>query len=59
MYQINKWDNPNEVLRTYEFTDDVTIHYGKVKGGTGYQLKFPDDVDPGSVMKFIKEEKLN
>ncbi len=58
MYQINKWSNPNEVLRTYEFTQDVTVYYGKVKGGTGYQALFPKDVSPGDALKFVGEAPL-
>jgi hypothetical protein len=58
MYQINKWNNPNKVLRSYEFTEDVTVYYGKVKGGTGYQVLFPKDVTPGSVLQFIGEAPL-
>jgi len=58
LYQINKWNNPNEVLRTYEFTQDVTVYYGKVKGGTGYQVLFPKDITPGSVMNYLGEALL-
>lgn len=57
-YQIEKFDNPNEKQRTYEFTQDVTVYYGKVKGGTGYQAYIPDDIDPASILKFAKEKPL-
>ncbi|MFH0790210.1 MAG: LamG-like jellyroll fold domain-containing protein [Candidatus Omnitrophota bacterium] len=55
---IKKWGNPVEKLRTYEFNDDVTTYYGKVKGGKGYQAYFPDDVDPADVLNFTEEIKL-
>jgi hypothetical protein len=58
MYQISKWNNPNKVLRTYEFTKDATVYYGKVKGGTGYQVLFPKDVNPGDILKFLGEAPL-
>jgi len=58
MYQIGKWNNPNKVLRTYELTQDVTVYYGRVKGGTGYQALFPKEVNPGDVLKFIEEAPL-
>lgn len=58
MYKITKWENPNSVLRTFELTQDITVYYGKVKGGTGYQALFPKDVTAGDVMKFIGETPL-
>jgi len=58
MYQIDKFDNPNEVLRSYEFTRDVSVYYGKVRGGTGFQVLFPKDVTPGSVLKYLGENPL-
>ncbi|MCP4536459.1 MAG: hypothetical protein GY832_04870, partial [Chloroflexi bacterium] len=58
MLQITKWNNPNEVLRTYEFTQDVTVYYGKVKGGTGYQVLFPKNVTPGDTLKYLGEASL-
>jgi len=57
-YQINKWGNPSEVMRTYKFKRDVTVYYGKVKGGTGYQALFPADVNPSSVLKYVDEVPL-
>jgi RHS repeat-associated protein len=58
MYQIEKFSNPNEVIRTYEFTEDVTVYYGQVKGGTGYQALIPSDVTPGDVLRFVDEAPL-
>ena len=58
MYQIDRFDNPNEVLRSYEFTQDVSVYYGKVRGGTGFQVLFPKDVTPGSVLKYLGENSL-
>ncbi len=53
-----KWLNPVKSLRTYRFTEDVTLYYGKVADGTGYQAFFPPDVRPGSVLQFVGEELL-
>lgn len=36
----------------------VPVYYGKVKDGTGYQVLFPKDVQPGDVLKFIEEVNL-
>jgi RHS repeat-associated protein len=58
LYQIDKFKNPIEVLRTYEFTQDVTVYYGKVNGGTGFQVLFPRDVTPGGVLNFLGENVL-
>jgi RHS repeat-associated protein len=55
---IAKWGNPIEKLRTYEFTQDTTVYYGKVAGGTGYQALIPADVKPGNVLKFVREVNL-
>lgn len=58
MYQINKVDNPIEILRTYEFKVPVTVYHGRVKGGTGYQAYIPDDITTSEVLKFIDEKTL-
>ncbi len=59
-YNVIQHTNPREMMRTYEFTTDVTVYYGKVKDGTGYQILFPDDLDvtPGDVLKYIEEGPL-
>ena len=58
LYRVEQWGNPLQVSRIYEFTRDVTVHYGKVAGGNGYQILFPTDVDPGDVLKLIDETLL-
>lgn len=58
MYQSAKYGNKNELVRTYEFKQNVTVYYGKVKGGTGYQVCFPDDVNPGSVLNWTDMRRL-
>ena len=58
MYQIVKYNNPNKVVRTYEFTQDVTVYYGKVKGGTGYQILVPKDINTSDILKFKDEAAL-
>lgn len=58
LYNLQKWGNPIENVRTYELTTDVTVYYGKVAGGNGYQLLFPRDINPGSFLEFIMEAPL-
>ena len=58
LYNLQKWGNPLESVRTYELTTDVTVYYGKVAGGNGYQILFPQDINPGSVLEFLKEAPL-
>lgn len=55
---IKKWGNPVTRLRTYEFNQDVTVYYGKVKGGTGYQALFPQNVDTSAVLNYRGQTKL-
>ena len=56
-YKVNKYGK-REVIRTYEVTEDVTLYYGKVAGGKGYQALFPKDVRPSQVLKFKEEVPL-
>lgn len=58
--QLNvlKWGNPLEEMRVYEFTEDVTVYYGKIMGGRGYQTLIPRDVKPADVLRFIEGEIL-
>ncbi len=45
-------------MRTYEFKRDITLPYGRVRGGKGYQTFFPDNVNPEDYLKYIEEESL-
>jgi hypothetical protein len=55
---VKKWSNPREELRTYEFTEDVTVYYGPVAGGKGYQILMPRGVDPADVLKHLESVPL-
>jgi hypothetical protein len=55
---VVKWDNQLEKLRTYEFTEDATVYWGRVAGGKGYQVFFPKGLDPASVLRFVSESPL-
>ena len=57
-YRIQKWGNPNRVLRVYEFVRQATVYYGKTKGGTGYQVVFPFPLDPSQFLRHIGEMAL-
>lgn len=52
---VRKYGNPLEHRRTYEVTKDVTVYYGRVKHGKGYQILFPEDIRPANVLKFTEE----
>ena len=43
---------------TYEFTQDTTVYYGKVKDGTGYQILIPKDVSPADVLRPTGTDRL-
>ena len=58
MYQVLKWKNPNTRLRVYEFSEDVTVYYGKVRGGKGFQVYIPDDVDIATALRYVSEKRL-
>jgi hypothetical protein len=58
LYNLKQWGNPLQVSRIYEFTRDVTVLYGKVAGGKGYQILFPGGIDPADVLKLIGEIAL-
>ncbi|MBV9071218.1 MAG: RHS repeat-associated core domain-containing protein, partial [Acidobacteria bacterium] len=53
-----KWGNPVEKLREYEFTQEITLYYGKVADGKGYQILFPPGTVPGDYLKFVGEVPL-
>ena len=50
-YNIAKWGNPAQVMRTYRLTEDVTMYYGRVAGGEGYQSLIPRSVDPSAILR--------
>jgi hypothetical protein len=43
--------NPAHVMRRDELTQDVTLYYGEVAGGQGYQALIPRGIDPESVLR--------
>ncbi|MFH1258518.1 MAG: hypothetical protein ABII74_01665 [Elusimicrobiota bacterium] len=57
-YNVSKWGNPLKKVRVYEFSQDVTVYYGKVAGGKGYQVLLPDDIMPNKLLKFKNELPL-
>jgi RHS repeat-associated protein len=57
-YNIAKWDNPADVMRTYELTEDVTLYYGRVAGGEGYQALIPSGIDPASILRLVSARPL-
>jgi len=57
-YFLSFHNNPLNKLRAYEFTADVTVYYGKVKNGSGYQIYIPSDINTSDVLKFIREKEL-
>ncbi len=50
-YNIAIWGNPSEVMRTYRLTKDITMYYGRVAGGDGYQALIPRSEDPSAILR--------
>jgi hypothetical protein len=57
-YNIVKWNNPRQVMRTYELTKDTQMYFGNVAGGEGYQALIPEGIDPGSILRFVSARPL-
>lgn len=57
-YNIVKWGNPAEVVRTYVLEKDVTMYFGRVDGGEGYQALIPEDLDPESILRLVGARPL-
>jgi hypothetical protein len=55
---IRKWGNPVDRLREYKFTKRITVYYGKVAGGKGYQVLFPKGMDPRDFLDYQGEVPL-
>jgi hypothetical protein len=53
-WNVAKWGNPLEVVRTYEVTQEMTVYYGAVAGGNGTQILFPFSVEAGQIGQFVK-----
>jgi len=58
MYNVAKWNNPGEVVRSYELAEDVTVYAGWVEGGTGYQYLLPRDVPANVILRLVRERDL-
>lgn len=58
LYNVKKYGNPVNRLRTFVFTKEVTVYYGKVTGGKGYQVLFPKEITPCSVLKLVADVAL-
>ena len=57
-YNLAKWGNPAQVLRTYRLTESTTMYFGKVAGGEGYQALIPRGVDPSSILQLVSVKSL-
>jgi len=51
MYKTARYGNTRELVRGYEFKQATTVYYGKVKGGTAWQVYIPDDINTGDILK--------
>jgi len=45
-------------MRTYRLTEDVTMYYGRVAGGEGYQALIPRGVDPSAILRQVGARPL-
>jgi RHS repeat-associated protein len=57
-YYLRAWGNPTQVMRTYVTTEDVTVYYGSVARGEGYQIVAPQGVTPASVVRQVGARPL-
>jgi hypothetical protein len=57
-YNLVKWDNPREVLREYRLKQDMSLPYGQVAGGKGFQALLPRGVDPADLLEFVRGHPL-
>jgi len=58
LYNHELWNNPNTKMRRYEVTQDVTVYFGKVKDGVGYQFFIPNHVEPKEVLRWTDTWRL-
>jgi len=58
LYALKQWGNPLQVMRVYEVIKDVTLPYGRVYGGTGFQALFPEGAIPAKYLRYIAEVVL-
>jgi hypothetical protein len=57
-YNLVKWNNPREVLRTYVLTKDTTMYFGSVARGEGYQALVPEGIVPSSILRLVSARPL-
>jgi RHS repeat-associated protein len=57
-YNIARWNNPAQVMRTCELTEDVTMYFGRVARGEGYQALILSGTDPASVLRFVSASAM-
>jgi hypothetical protein len=58
MYNIAKWGNKAEVVTSYRLTQDTTMYFGDVAGGSGQQALLPRGTSPGRVFQQVGQEPL-
>jgi hypothetical protein len=57
-YNLDMWNNPREVMRIYQLNQDLTMYYGEVAGGEGYQTLIPRGINPADVLTQIGARAL-
>jgi hypothetical protein len=58
LYNVRRFGNNLDVVRTYEVTEDVAVYVGRVAGGDGWQFLIPDNVSPSDVLRRTGEDPL-
>ncbi len=53
LYNVSPYGNPMVEMRVYKVTKDVTVYYGRVAGGKGYQIYIPGDITPQDVLEYV------
>lgn len=57
-YNLDKWNNLRQVMRIYELNQNLTMYYGEVAGGEGYQALIPRGINPADVLTQIGARAL-
>jgi hypothetical protein len=58
LYNVRKFGNNLDVVRTYEVTEDIAVYVGRVAGGDGWQFLIPDNLSPADVLRRAGEDPL-
>lgn len=58
MYNLAKWGNPAQTIRTYRLKVDSTFYFGDVAGGAGQQALVPRGLNLSDLFDVVDEAAL-